>query len=221
MYNQINQPCWGLKTDIWINSIETINVYNINTKSWKHPVSGFAKIQICSVLLVPPLVGHRTQTWYASTARWLSYCAYPCCVWSTPNLQFMLNICMQLLCSKWWYFRKHSDTVMIHLKDGASPKNHRLKMSTSVTPDPSKKKNAAASLRNPNLLPRYPTSEGFGPLICAVGCSCWGSPKETIQINAPCMRYDFKKKGMGWFNNVLQRFYSLQQHETDWDILGQ
>lgn len=30
-------------------------------------------------------------------------------------------------------------------------------------------KNGATSLRNPNLLPRYPTSEGFGPLICAVG----------------------------------------------------
>ena len=74
-----------------------MHVYNINTKSWKHPVSGFAKIQICSVLLVPPLVGHRTQTWYASTARWLSYCAcwfyclecYQCCVWSTPNLEFI------------------------------------------------------------------------------------------------------------------------------------
>lgn len=131
-------------------------MYNINTKSWKHPVSGFAKIQICSVLLVPPLVGHRTQTWYASTARWLSYCAYPCCVWSTPNLQFMLNICMQLSCSKWWYFRKHSDTVMIHLK---VLKEHHQKTT-----------GWRCQLRSPRTLPRKKTPRPhWGIQICYQG----------------------------------------------------
>lgn len=189
---------------------------NINTKSWNQPVSGFAKIQICSVLLVPPLVGHRTQTWYASTARWLSYCPYPCCVWPTPNLQSMLVF----TCN---YSAQSGDT------SGNTPIQSWYTWRSFESSITKKTHGWRCQLRSPPTLPRKKTrglieeSKSVTKVsnlrrfrafdLCCWNAPCWGSPKEN-----QCATYAiwlFKRKG--WFNNLLQRFYSLQQHETDWE----
>lgn len=86
-------------------------------------------------------------------------------------------------------------------------------MSTSVTPDPSKKKTRglieeSKSVTKVSNLRRFRAFD-----LCCWNAPCWGSPKEN-----QCATYAiwlFKRKG--WFNNLLQRFYSLQQHETDWE----
>ena len=176
---------------------------NINTKSWNQPVSGFAKIQICSVLLVPPLVGHRTQTWYASTARWLSYCPYPCCVWSTPNLQFMLiftgNCSAQsgdtsgnTLIQSWYTWRSFESSI--------TKKNTWLKMSTSVTPDPCGLIEESKSVTKVSNLRRF----GAFDLCCSM--LQFEDLPEIIQINADICDMNFKIRddSMMFYTKVLQ-----------------
>ncbi len=159
---------------------------------------------------MPPLAGHRTQTWYASRGinGWDTVLAdscclecYQCCVWSIPIIQGRQadnewQFMPIFTCN---YSAQSDDTSENNLIQSATfdralsiTNDHKLKMSTSVTPTP--KKNRVASLRNPNLLPRYPTSEVLGVWYVQLFDAFVEDLREIIQTNA---------KHVIWFSNIM------------------
>lgn len=173
---------------------------SINTKSWNQPVSGVLqrfKFALCCWCHHWWVIGpkHYTPPLQDGWATALTRVAYD----QHPIYNACLIFTCNYSCSKWWYFRKRSWYSLLPLKDlwiKHHQKKHRLKMSTSVTPDPSKKKKTRGLIEESKSVTKVSNLSSFGPLICAVGCSCWGSPKEIIQINAHICDMIILKKGM-------------------------